>query len=298
SMHDFDHEWWPLVLNIWTRFSYKNHSNGNSWKAFACRLTKHNYSSVQIERYNNSLDHTHTLEESEVLKCSNAVRKLVEEEAVKNYSPPTINGFEIYERREIVKVEISKRTEAEKALENCRSIVNKLMERARNAYWRVEDEGSPEEKLKFIKNLKVEKVTRLFLKKIFETWNGTNLRLTELILALKPETNNFKLNWHTYWKRIKKLKGVKLLKTFATRRPDIYSSNSCIVCNTSTSKTQNHLAECSYYKTTWQNIEKADIQEKRRLWIKGLTSIGSFDTIKNFLNSSKMSAYTIELAVQ
>ncbi|CAG8837350.1 8387_t:CDS:1, partial [Gigaspora margarita] len=126
SMHDFDHEWWPLVSNIWTRFSYKNHSNGNSWKAFAYRLTKHNYSSgrkdgiplekcrktktrppnlcsakicvlrfvgaqkVQIEQYNNSLDHTHTLEESEVLKRSNAVRKLVEEEAVKNYSPPTI----------------------------------------------------------------------------------------------------------------------------------------------------------------------------------------------------------------
>jgi len=45
---------------------------------------------VQIERYNNSLNHTHTLEESEVLKRSNAVRKLVEEEAVKNYPPPTI----------------------------------------------------------------------------------------------------------------------------------------------------------------------------------------------------------------
>ncbi|CAG8761374.1 31586_t:CDS:1, partial [Racocetra persica] len=27
SIHDFDHEWWPLVSNIWTRFSYKNHKN-------------------------------------------------------------------------------------------------------------------------------------------------------------------------------------------------------------------------------------------------------------------------------
>ena len=45
---------------------------------------------VQIERYNNSLDHTHTLGESEVLKRSDAVRKLVEEEAAKNYPPPTI----------------------------------------------------------------------------------------------------------------------------------------------------------------------------------------------------------------
>ncbi|CAG8771637.1 14520_t:CDS:1, partial [Racocetra persica] len=27
SMRDFDNEWWPLVSNIWTRFSYKNHNN-------------------------------------------------------------------------------------------------------------------------------------------------------------------------------------------------------------------------------------------------------------------------------
>ncbi|CAG8827626.1 27687_t:CDS:1, partial [Gigaspora margarita] len=41
---------------------------------------------------------------------------------------------------------------------------------------------------------------------------------------------------------------------------------------------------------------EADIQEKRRLWIKGLTSVGLFDTIKDLLNSSKMTARTIELA--
>ncbi|CAG8820457.1 26750_t:CDS:2, partial [Gigaspora margarita] len=41
---------------------------------------------------------------------------------------------------------------------------------------------------------KVEKVTRPFLKKIFETWNGTNWRLIELILALEPEVNNSKLD--------------------------------------------------------------------------------------------------------
>ncbi|KAF0502484.1 riboflavin-specific deaminase [Gigaspora margarita] len=29
SMHDFDHAWWLLVSNVWTRFSYKNHANGN-----------------------------------------------------------------------------------------------------------------------------------------------------------------------------------------------------------------------------------------------------------------------------
>ncbi|CAG8778801.1 23807_t:CDS:2 [Gigaspora margarita] len=68
-------------------------------KAFACRLTKHNHSSGRkmefflksVERQKSVLP-TCALQksESEVLKRSNAVRKLVEEEAVKNYSPPTI----------------------------------------------------------------------------------------------------------------------------------------------------------------------------------------------------------------
>ncbi|CAG8814317.1 39920_t:CDS:1 [Gigaspora margarita] len=125
-MDDFDHAWWPLVSNIWTRFSYKNHANGNSWKVFAYQLMKHNHSSgrkegiplkkrrktkirlpnlcsakirvlyfvkaqkVQIERYNNSFDHIHTLGKSKVLKRLDTVRKLVKEEAVKNYLPPTI----------------------------------------------------------------------------------------------------------------------------------------------------------------------------------------------------------------
>ena len=197
---------------------------------------------------------------------------------------------------------------------------------------------------------KVEKATRPFLKKIFETWNGTNWRLTESILALEPEANNSRLDWHTYWKRIKKLKGVRcntlqkskklatqlkclsgnlpVLKTLATRRPDIYSSDSCIVCNTGTAESQDHLAVCPYYKTMWQKLERtainlvwsgfteeekfhcpkhtlykiltgsseAETQEKRRLWIKGLTSVDSFDAIKDLLNSSKTSARSIELA--
>ncbi|CAG8733312.1 25337_t:CDS:2, partial [Racocetra persica] len=27
SMNKFNSEWWPLVTNVWTRFSYKNHTN-------------------------------------------------------------------------------------------------------------------------------------------------------------------------------------------------------------------------------------------------------------------------------
>ncbi|RIB00070.1 hypothetical protein C2G38_2235764 [Gigaspora rosea] len=108
-LQEFDDDWWPLVSNIWTVFSHKNLVNGDSWKTFTCRFAKSSPSSsrkedvppekcrktkirpaglcfakikisryhlkqrVQVERFNNSLDHTHSLEDSEKLKRSQAV---------------------------------------------------------------------------------------------------------------------------------------------------------------------------------------------------------------------------------
>ena len=113
SMEEFDKEWWPLVSNIWTGYSYKNNVNGDSWKVFVCRFNKHNKSStrkegipyakrritkirpaklcfakikvqryasekkVRVERFKDSPDHSHSLEESEKLKRSKVVRDLV-----------------------------------------------------------------------------------------------------------------------------------------------------------------------------------------------------------------------------
>ncbi|CAB4490569.1 unnamed protein product [Rhizophagus irregularis] len=126
SIEEFDKEWWPLVSNVWTRFSYKNNVNGDSWKVFICQFSKPNKSStrkegvsnkkchitkirlanicsakikvqryiseqkVRIERFQDSPDHSHTLKESERLKRSQIVRDLVIQEAVKNYRPPEI----------------------------------------------------------------------------------------------------------------------------------------------------------------------------------------------------------------
>ncbi|RIB05455.1 hypothetical protein C2G38_2219602, partial [Gigaspora rosea] len=125
-MEEFNAEWWPLVTNVWMKFNYRNHVNGNSWKTFVCRFNKPFKSStrkedvpsekrrktkvqdanlcstkikvtwlvtekkVHVERIPSSLDHTHDLEESERLKRSQAVRALVEKEAVKNYPAPAI----------------------------------------------------------------------------------------------------------------------------------------------------------------------------------------------------------------
>jgi len=47
------------------------------------------------------------------------------------------NGFEIYECRELVEIEVPEKSEAEKAAENRRMIVNELMEQVRDTYCRL-----------------------------------------------------------------------------------------------------------------------------------------------------------------
>ena len=47
---------------------------------------------VKIEHYKDSSNHTHSLLEIDRIKRSQAIRSLVEKEAVKNYSPPAITS--------------------------------------------------------------------------------------------------------------------------------------------------------------------------------------------------------------
>jgi len=109
--------------NVWTSYSEGFPINCNPWKVYACRLEKRLKSStrcddvapekrrkttirqpklchakirvttlvssgmVRIEPYKNSTDHTHTIEESDALKVSQALRKAVIPEAAKLSSP-------------------------------------------------------------------------------------------------------------------------------------------------------------------------------------------------------------------
>lgn len=128
-IEDFDNNWWPLVTNVWTQWNFFKLINGDSWKTYTCRLTKHRESSkrqqenvpvnkrrktsirpsgicqakvkishlislniVRIERYKDSPDHTHNLKENDQVKRNQAVRVLVEKEANKNYSPQAITS--------------------------------------------------------------------------------------------------------------------------------------------------------------------------------------------------------------
>jgi hypothetical protein len=123
---EFDKNWWPLVSNIWTQYNSRKYINGDFCKIFTCRFTKHRDSSkrkkevptkkrrmtmtrlpglchakikvlrlvstkmVRIENIKDSPYHSHSLKESDRLKSSDAVRTLIEKEAVKSYPPVVI----------------------------------------------------------------------------------------------------------------------------------------------------------------------------------------------------------------
>ncbi|CAG8809898.1 19475_t:CDS:1, partial [Gigaspora rosea] len=53
----------------------------------------------------------------------------------------------------LVEIDLPRKTEAEKAAEKQRLTVNKLIERTRNAYWRVEEEGNAAQTVAFIETL-------------------------------------------------------------------------------------------------------------------------------------------------
>ncbi|RHZ76598.1 hypothetical protein Glove_195g8 [Diversispora epigaea] len=125
SLQKFDNEWWPLVSNIWMGFNFKK-KNGDTTTTYTCHLTKCKQSSerkegvpsnkrrktkirppnlcfakikvtrffqegkVKIERFPDSPNHMHSLEESDKVKQPQIIRNLVVQEAIKNYRPPAI----------------------------------------------------------------------------------------------------------------------------------------------------------------------------------------------------------------
>jgi len=63
-------------------------------------------------------------------------------------------GFDIYIHRELVDLEVPRMTEAEKATENRRLAISKLMKRMCDIYWRIEEKGNIEQTGAFIRELK------------------------------------------------------------------------------------------------------------------------------------------------
>src|ERR1700722_17224809 len=73
---------------------------------------------VQVERYNNSSNHTYSLLEVDRMKRPKVIRDLVEIEAVKNYSPPAItSAVKEYETLELSLGECAREL-------NCKEVAN------------------------------------------------------------------------------------------------------------------------------------------------------------------------------
>ncbi|KAF9998378.1 hypothetical protein BGZ80_006797 [Entomortierella chlamydospora] len=123
---EFKDEIWPLISNVWTQFARYKSIKGETSIIFACRLAKHRDSSSRqagisskkrrltsvrapmeckikirvvhtdadqmtcIERYDETPDHCHTLEDSDKVKRPQAVRQMMINEARKAYRPPAI----------------------------------------------------------------------------------------------------------------------------------------------------------------------------------------------------------------
>lgn len=119
-MDDFNENWWPIISITWTQWNSSKHVDGDVRKVIACRFTKHRKSSTRqkenipnekrritrtrpsglcnakikvswfisskiakVEQYKDSPDHAHSLSETDRIKRSQAIRTLVEKEAVK-----------------------------------------------------------------------------------------------------------------------------------------------------------------------------------------------------------------------
>ncbi|CAG8493662.1 10747_t:CDS:2 [Scutellospora calospora] len=102
-MDDFDDNWWPLVSNIWTKWDSYKHADGDIRKVFACHFMKHRESSTRKKE--NILNEKHRITKTRPSDLCHAkvkvswlitskvvIRTLVENEAIKNYSPQAITA--------------------------------------------------------------------------------------------------------------------------------------------------------------------------------------------------------------
>jgi hypothetical protein len=122
---------------------------------------------------------------------------------------------------------------------------------------------------------------RLLCKLITNARLGAEWKETKAIRNLEPKTEITIYDWTHFWKRLKRTKGVhcttrrsstrrcafikcmidKLLtlEELNRRRPDIYTTTECQVCQDKVKETQSHLASCKGQQSLWKRIQKVTI---------------------------------------
>src|SRR6185436_1549185 len=102
-----------------------------------------------------------------------------------------------------------------------------------------------------------------------------------MIKDLEPETKTTIYDWTQLWNKLKATKGVRCmtrrsstrrnvfikymierlptLEELNRRRPDIYTTTECQLCQDKVKETQAHLASCKGQKSLWKRIQKVTI---------------------------------------
>src|ERR1043165_6765053 len=131
------------------------------------------------------------------------------------------------------------------------------------------------------KNKRTDIPARLLCKLITNARLGAEWKETKAIRKLEPRTEIMIYDWTQFWKRLKMTKGVhcttrrintrrcalikcvidKLptLEELNRRRPDIYTTTECQVCQDKVKETQSHLASCKGQINLWKRIQKVTI---------------------------------------
>ena len=125
-------------------------------------------------------------------------------------------------------------------------------------------------------NLYIEGPTNTFLKRLFDFQVGASFSLAYATKNLELEEDTPHHNWSRLWKDSKNRAGIRcktskaskklafrikclsdempVLVSLKRRRPDLYRTDVCILCNES-KETLDHLIVCSFFEGIWENIE-------------------------------------------
>jgi hypothetical protein len=125
---------------------------------------------------------------------------------------------------------------------------------------------------------KIDVPIRLLCKIIVNARIGANWRETKPIRLLEPETEQALHNWSSFWKEMNRTSGVHCtsrrlstrrataikcimdslptLEELNRRRPEVYTTADCQVCQEDEIETQVHMASCSKQRSLWKRIQK------------------------------------------
>ncbi|CAG8789071.1 16445_t:CDS:2, partial [Gigaspora rosea] len=124
---------------------------------------------------------------------------------------------------------------------------------------------------------------KLILKKGQELRNKAAWWCSESIKKLEPEAKEKKFYWKAFWNFLKSLKGIwgdslikserksflvkciseklPVLTVLSERKPELYTSEICVLCDAKEVETQDHLATCRAHGTNWEKVEDLALEE-------------------------------------